>query len=37
MINIISGLLVFGFVGVVYTVLLINKHSETLKDSEDEK
>lgn len=37
MINIIAGLLVFGIIGVLYTILLINKHSEILKDSEDEK
>lgn len=37
MINIIAGLLVFGIVGVLYTILLINKHSEILKDSESEK
>lgn len=37
MINIIAGLLVFGFIGVLYTILLINKHSEILKDSESEK
>ena len=37
MINTIAGLLVVGFVGVIYTILLINKHSEILKDSESEK
>ena len=37
MINTIAGLLVFGIIGGLYMILLINKHTETLKDSEEEK